>query len=236
MRKEVLSSQWVSMALVFLAIAVVGLFLQPSIDPTGALVYRDYSYGGYGGYGSSYSGSSYGSFGYGGMTASAFYQEYSIYIDAIIFLIIFLSIGKAVFLDHFKAGGKSLYIALGLGLTLALMIWEEQRGFSIIYEAGIVSVIVIVAALLAATYYAIKKATGSDRWGFFAAFVVGFVLQLTFNIFDFIFESDLISKLSTEFSLAWQTNGGRFSIFFTIAVLIVLFTLGRKGYKKYFPD
>ena len=74
MRKEVLSSQWISIALVFVAIVTVGIFMQPSFDPTGALVYRDYSYGG--GYGGSYGGGYIGSYGYGRMTVTQFYEEY----------------------------------------------------------------------------------------------------------------------------------------------------------------
>ena len=233
MQKEVSRIPWISIALVFVAIVTVGIFTQPSFDPTGALVYRDYSYGGYSG---SYGGGYLGSFGYGQMTITEFYQTYSLYIDAIIFLIIFLSIGKAVFLDHFKTGGKTLYVALGLGLTLALMLWEEQQGISIIYEAGVVSVIVIVLALLAGTYFGIKKATGSSWWSFFAAVAVGFILHLTFDLFGFIFNSQTYSNLSTKLEIATQTPQGQFSIAMVIGVLVILFILGKKAKDRWLPN
>ena len=85
MQKEVSRIPWISIALVFIAIVTVGIFMQPSFDPTGALVYRDYSYGG--GYGGGYG----GFYGGGQLSITNFYEEFHVYIDSIIFLIIFFS-------------------------------------------------------------------------------------------------------------------------------------------------
>ena len=73
-----------------------------------------------------------GSFGYEmGTSLVDLYREHASWFDFGIFLILFLSLGRVVFGQHFKgAGGRGVYIALGIFLALALLIWEEQAGFS----------------------------------------------------------------------------------------------------------
>ena len=152
MQKEVYHIPWISVTFVLLAIAIVGFFTQSETGVTGALVYRDYGYGGYGG---GYGGGSYygGGFGYG-LTITEFYQSYAAYIDAVIFLLIFLGVGKSIFMDHFKSGGKAVYVAVGLALTLGLMMWEERENRSIISELGPWGLAILVIIVLAGCYIA----------------------------------------------------------------------------------
>ncbi|MBS3144470.1 hypothetical protein J4208_02695 [Candidatus Woesearchaeota archaeon] len=223
MQKEVSRIPWISIALVFIAIVTVGIFMQPSFDPTGALVYRDYSYGG--GYGGGYG----GFYGGGQLSITNFYEEFHVYIDSIIFLIIFLSIGKAVFLKHFNTGGKSLYVAVGLALTLGLMIWEERQGIYIIYELGPVGIIVLLAALLAGIYYGIFKAT-EKHW----AAVVGTLLAIVLLTSLF---NDLQTWLCTNFYWLFDCNQFSFSMDLTFAQMaaiggfLIIGSLIWKGWK-----
>src|SRR3989344_5558414 len=152
MQKEVQHIPWISVTFVLLAIATVGFFNQSDSGVTGALVYRDYGYGGYcGGYaGGSYYG---GGLGYG-LTITEFYESYAAYIDAIIFLLLFFGVGKAVFLSHFQSGGKAVYIAVGLALTLGLVMWEERENRSIISELGPWGLAILVIVVLAGCYLA----------------------------------------------------------------------------------
>lgn len=171
---------WTYVTLVLLAVAFAGFFGQQTLS--GATVYQDYGYGGYGGYGGSYG---LGDFlGYGGYSIAALYSQYHVFIDAILFLLIFLGLGKAFLLEHFKKGGTALYIAVGLALTLGLLLWEERTGFSIIYNLGPISII----ALLVALYVWIKQATKSHLW---ATGLTLALLLLLINMFqefsDFFF-------------------------------------------------
>jgi|TARA_Y100000310_G_scaffold159627_1_gene159341 hypothetical protein len=69
------------------------------------------------------------------------YQQYSSWFDFAIFLIIFLGLGQTVLGKHFGgeeggAGGKAVYIGLAVFLSFALLIWEQQSGFSLLENFG----------------------------------------------------------------------------------------------------
>lgn len=226
-RKEVQHSHipWISVTLVLLAIASVGYFTQPGLS--GALVYRDYGYGG--GFGGGSGGSFFGT---GQLSIIEFYEQYHIYIDAMLFLIIFLSIGKAVFLRHFGSGGKALYVAVGLALTLALLLWEERTGTSILYEAGLISVFVILLAMIIGTYVGVHKVTGSHPWAILSLFGLGIILYATFpDLFDFL--SPRFDTVLEKISRALETDWGRFGLFLAGGVIVILIILGRKTYKRF---
>lgn len=178
MQKEVHSIPWISVTLLLLAIATVGFSLQPDFGVTGALVYRDYGYGGYGG---GYYGGG-GFFGYGGLSITEFYQAYAVYIDAIIFLLLFFGVGKAVFLNHFKSGGKAVYIAVGLALTLGLMMWEERMNRSLIAELGPWGLAILVIVVLAGCYIAAlhlsERFTGKKKHWLAILLTIVFVIAL----------------------------------------------------------
>ncbi len=215
MQKEVHHIPWISVTLVLLAIATVGFFAQPDSGVTGALVYRDYGYGGYGG---GFSGPAF----FGDMSITAFYDQYHIYIDAIIFLLIFLSVGKALLLSHFGSGGKALYIAVGLALTLGLLLWEEQNNFSIIYQLGPVGVIALLLILFGGVYFGVLRVTDGSH--FKAILVTLFIGYLVHRLFP-----DLISYLPdlvySFFSPLASTDDFFGRVFFVglIALLIWLF-------------
>jgi len=224
MVKEVSRIPWGSVTLVLLAIATVGYFTQPGIS--GALVYRDYGYGGYGGgYGG---GGSF--FGYGGLSITAFYEQYQIYIDSIIFLLIFLSVGKALFLSHFGSGGKTLYVAIGLALTLGLLLWEEQTGFSIIYNLGPIGVIALLLILFGGVYFAVLRITESHIKALLVTVFIGYLVHRIFP--------ELIGYLpDLFFSLFKPLSSGEdlFGRILFIAFIIVIW-LGMKAKKtKKFP-
>ncbi len=181
MQKEVQHIPWISVTLVLLAIATVGFFSSSDFGVTGALVYRDYSYGG-GSYGGSYGGGGYGgTFSYG-LTITEFYQAYAIYIDAVIFLLIFLGVGKSVFLTHFGSGGKAVYVAVGLALTLGLMMWEERENRSIISQLGPWGLAILVIVVLAGCYIAAlnlsERFTGRRKHWIALVLTLAFVLAL----------------------------------------------------------
>ena len=111
---------------------------------TGKVYY--YKYGG-GGSGLS---SLFGWLGYSSF--SDLYYAYQSIIDAIIFLVIFLGVSKAVFQRHFGAGGNAVFIGVGLFLAFALLLYEEREGFSLMEKFGPVVLVIFVFIVLFAAF------------------------------------------------------------------------------------
>tara|TARA_Y100000310_G_scaffold202483_1_gene202667 strand:- start:3361 stop:4044 length:684 start_codon:yes stop_codon:yes gene_type:complete len=129
---------WGHVAVILIAVALAGYVSQGEI--TGQIVYRDADYGGFGGYGG-------GGF-MNGFSFLEFYQNYAPFVDAVIFLLIFLSIGKTILGTHFKKGGQALYAGVGLFLALALLLWEEQNQFYLLEEFGIFALLILIVLVL----------------------------------------------------------------------------------------
>lgn len=65
------------------------------------------------------------------------YESYSSWIDFFLFLLIFLGLGQSILGEHFKAqGGKAVFVGLGIFLAFALLLWEQQTGFSLVKNLG----------------------------------------------------------------------------------------------------
>ena len=109
-------------------------------------------------------------------------NQLTAYIDAVIFLLIFLGVGKSVFMDHFKSGGKAVYVAVGLALTLGLMMWEERMNRSLISELGPWGLAILVIVILAGCYIAAlnlsERFTGRRKHWLAIALTVVFVTTL----------------------------------------------------------
>ena len=82
----------------------------------------------------------------------SFYMLYRQFIDAVIYLMLFLSLGQIAFLKVFKDNkkeAKMVAIAIGLALTVSMMILESNTGFYLGQLAPIALIIfLIVLAML----------------------------------------------------------------------------------------
>ena len=145
--------------IIFLLLAVfIGLFILN--EYTGQAYYQDYGYGS--GYGF---GGGYGGFGFLNINFTDFYYSYGSLIDAFLFLLIFMGVGKGVFKEHFKQGGTAVYTGLGIFLAFSLLLWEEQTGFSLLLEFG---PFVFFAFLLVLFFYIYTWIKHSGAGGVFA--------------------------------------------------------------------
>ncbi|MEK6862220.1 MAG: hypothetical protein AABY07_09730 [Nanoarchaeota archaeon] len=134
---------------VLILVALAGMIKYNEI--TGQAYYRDY--GGYG-YG-------LGLFDFGFVNFSDLYYQYGTLIDAIIFLLIFLGLGRSIFGEKFKgAGGTAVYTGLGLFLTFALLLFEEQTGFNLLYSFGPVVMFMFAAVIFIYGYKLLKEHAG----------------------------------------------------------------------------
>ena len=154
------------------AFAVVALFLLVLLADadrdalTGAVVYRDSYYGGSG-------------FGLWGFSFSDIYYTYGYVVDAVIFLLIFLGVGKAVFKKHFGEGGTAVYVGLGLLLAFALLLWEERSGIYLLESFGRFAMVFLFLLLAVGIFSWMKGAGATTPWAL-ALMVVGFIIILFF--------------------------------------------------------
>ncbi len=152
--------------ILFLAITLLIILSITRIpQPTGAAYYYDYGYGGGGFIG-------LGSF-------SDIYYSYGYIIDTVIFLIIFLGIGRGLFKKHFGEGGTSVYTGIGLFLAFALLLWEERTGIHLLEEFGGFVLVFFVIILTVGVYKWLKMAGASTPWSI-ALMIIGFLFILFF--------------------------------------------------------
>jgi len=177
---------------------------------SGAVRYIDYGYGGggygYGGYGGG------GFFGFGEFRWEELYYTYGNFIDAVLFLIIFLGVGKSVLTKHFGEGGNAVYIGVGIFSALALLIYEERTGTYLLLSFGPLVAVLIILLILVGVGLLLRMA-GLGGW---IAAGVSYVLFYMFvyqpfltNLFsysgfsDYLITSKLESMLYGALYVAW---------------------------------
>ena len=120
---------------------------------SGSGLYQISGFGGFGGYGG-------GSGFLGSFDFESIYQDYGVFIDAVLFLLLFLGVGQSVFKAHFKKGGKLVYTSVGLVLTFSLIWWEQRSGITILYELGPLAPMIILLVIFLSLYKFLKVHIG----------------------------------------------------------------------------
>src|SRR3989344_7895537 len=120
------------------------------------------------------------------------YYQYTSFFDLGIFLAIFLGLGQSILGKHLEGGGKAVYVGLGIFLSIALLIWERQTGFSLLENFGPWAFFIIIILLSVFVYSILDQTTGSGLIGMGGAYIVfymayfGLLDQYTgFNFFIF---------------------------------------------------
>ena len=145
-----------------------------------------------------------------------FYENYSIWIDLIIFIIIFVSIARVSLgrTEMFSQGpGKTLAIAIGIALAISAAVFEGNSGFRLseIGPWALALVILIIGYMV----YKIAEGIGfGSAQSIAAGLVVGYVLLVSIG-------SDITQGLTSQWSVV-QTI---FSLL-QIAFILGLFALG----------
>jgi hypothetical protein len=205
--------------LIFVTLFLVVFVAKIGFDyMTGSVVYRDQGYygGGYGGFGS----------GYGGFFSIAeFYEQSGYIIDALIFLLIFLGVGKGVFKNHFKEGGTAAYTGIGFFLAFALLLWEERTGYFLLYEFG--PYVMAIFGLVMAVWLI--------RWFQVAGIGIPAALSLVYILVYFAFLRNPNSWLYIGASRFWVNRvsqwAGLLDVFLVIAIPVFLWCFFT-GFKK----
>lgn len=104
--------------------------------------------------------------GYGaGFSILDLYDDYHEWFDFFIFFAVFMSLTKMIFKEHFDEGGKALYTGLGVLLSLGLLFWERNTGYSILELFGGYAFLLLMLALLFYVFNWVKKASDSGLLG-----------------------------------------------------------------------
>jgi hypothetical protein len=87
------------------------------------------------------------------LNIGVFYLNYSEFIDAVVYLLLFLSLAQLVFTKVYsnnKREGKMIAVAVGLALTFAMTVLEMRTGFYLgnLWPVSLVIISMILAALL----------------------------------------------------------------------------------------
>ncbi|MDP4012682.1 MAG: hypothetical protein Q8R00_03710 [Candidatus Nanoarchaeia archaeon] len=103
----------------------------------------------------------------GAVDFGSIYLRFGVFIDAVIYLFIFLGLTKMVFgpkageaEDH---GKKIMYIGLALFLTLGLLLFQSVSGFSLLEVAGSWTVFLIFLLVILSSYSLISSAV-ENKW------------------------------------------------------------------------
>jgi hypothetical protein len=121
----------------------------------------------------------YQSFGQGFYSVLDLYYQYPSWFDFAIFLAIFIGLGKTVLGEKLEGvGGKAVYIALGVFLALALLIWEERSGF---YLLEVFGPYIFIGLILILAFYLFKWIKGSGVTAMVAIPIAYIFFYLFFN-------------------------------------------------------
>ncbi len=153
------------------------------------------------------------------------YESYSSWIDFFLFLIIFLGLGQAVLGEHFKAqGGKAVFVGLGIFLAFALLLWEQQTGFSLVKNLGPYAFTVFLLLLGTLIYKWIHNASSSALIaGSITYFLIVIALMATPTYYGFYD----ISYQFPIFGLFFPLNGELPVLGVIIAVVLLIIGMFR---------
>ncbi|MCX6711897.1 MAG: hypothetical protein NT139_02585 [Candidatus Woesearchaeota archaeon] len=156
------------------------------------------------------------------------YENNSGWFDFFIFLMVFLGLGRAVFGEHFKgAGGKGVYIGIGVFLAFSLLIWEQKSGFSLVGNFGIWALLIFIIILLFFVYKIIYSSSKSFLFAlsvtYIAVYILFFIIDRWFGMTGDYWIYDIIDEIYFSTGLDIFSLGGFLFVLAILGVIIGLF-------------
>jgi len=152
-----------------------------------------------------------------------FYQNYGYIIDSVVFLFVFIGLGKATIGDRFEGAGKSFFVAIGIFLAVALMIWEEKTKFYLLLEFGPVALILFIVIVLVMIFEFFQ---GMGAAGIYAA--AGTYIAFFFFLGYFIENPNF--QWVKDFVSVWAPAKLIYAILFILLVIaLIVLALGLIG-------
>jgi hypothetical protein len=95
---------------------------------------------------------------FGGRDLGALYNDYSAFIDMIIYLILFIGLTEWTLKNKLGYGNKGRTVTAGLGIILAvgLALYEQQAGFNLM-SFGPIAMAIVIALMAIAFYEGLKE-------------------------------------------------------------------------------
>lgn len=150
---------------------------------------------------------------FSGVDFGATYANYAMFIDGILYFLIFFGLSRFVFEKKFGSGGKTMYIGIALALSFAAAYFGSSNGFRL----GMLGpyAILIVFLLLFYLIFSLTKNMGASKWlAFSLAFLLVIYLVHTM-LWGFIDENPtLVAVIGTAYIVAFiGVIFGIFSLF-----------------------
>jgi len=195
---------------------LIGGFIVRSAN---AIVYLGQSYNGWGA----------GSFYWNDLVN--FYYSYPGWIDFVVFFMIFTSLGKLVFHGEKFRGtgnaGKALSFALGLTLSLGLVLWQAKNGINLLEHSAILVFLLLTLGIIGGVYYLLSK-----KWGvaggvaIFIALLVAYLVWLLLSSYTGLGMGHLFGYMGSGFGgFGFGSFGVIINLILAIGVAILLLRL-----------
>ncbi len=142
-----------------------------------------------------------------GNTIATFYLRYFAFIDAIIYLILFLSLAQLVFAKVYKDNikeSKMIAIAIALALTVSMTVLEMRTGFHLgqLAPVGLIIFLCVIAILLFNIFLGLfTGANGKSVSGALTYLIIYGLLTVPFNTLNSWIEQN-VSLLSAVLAIA----------------------------------
>ncbi len=157
------------------------------------------------------------------------YSRYAVYIDSIIFLLIFLGLGKLVFglkegREREEPGYKLLYVGLALLMTFSLLLFESRMNFTLLDLFGPwVSFVLLI--FLTYANYAIASEFIKNKWIVFGLTLASFLffldsIYIYFGALNFL--GEFVKSLFSS---------GNHRLLYLLALILILVGFFRYGKK-----
>lgn len=156
------------------------------------------------------------------------YDQYPEWIDFIIFLTIFLGLGKGVFSEHLEGkGATAVYTGLGIFLAIALLVWERNAGITLVELFGPFAFLFLLLIFNFYIYKWVRDASDVPLLGVGIATGTFYSIFLNFYCYGGVFSSSLYGlydsySYSSYSSFPLDPCGNPSFIYILIGILIVV--------------
>jgi len=110
----------------------------------------------------------------------SFYENASSFIDAFLFLLIFMGLAKFVFSKTYKKSSKPIIVGVGLALTFAAAFFEYQYNVNL-GMLGPFAVFLVILSVIFLLFTLFKTTTNDNTLSTAIAILVGYAILRTFE-------------------------------------------------------
>lgn len=131
-----------------------------------------------------------------GVDFGTLYQSSYLFIDAIIYLLIFMGLAKFVFTSTYKKHSKPIIIGIGLALTFAMSVFSATTGFNL-GSLGNYAALIILFLLIFMIFNVIKTFDADTATSASLGIIIGYSMLRTafFPLYAWLIQEPLLDAL-----------------------------------------